>query len=71
MTKHTDLAPEDYAFLTVHIGCDDEHAEQMKTVSVELAEDVAHREALRFGVVSSLNLRNAFWDAMLARAVSL
>ena len=68
---HTDMTPDDYIFLTLHLDCDDEHAEDLKRISIELAEDHALREALRFGVLSSLNLRNAFWDVMLARALAL
>lgn len=67
VTGYTDMRPEDYLFLTVHLDCDDGHADQMKAISVEMAEDLRHREALRFGALSALNLRNAFWDVMLAR----
>lgn len=67
---HTDMTPEDYRFLTLHLDCDDEHARHLKQISIELAEDKAVREALRFGALSSLNLRQAFWDIMLARAVA-
>lgn len=67
--NHTDLTAEDYLFLELHLDCDDEHAEQLKQISIEMAEDSEVREALRFGVLSSLNLRNAFWDVMLARAL--
>lgn len=70
VTSHTDMAPDDYLFLTLHLDCDDDHADQMKRISIELSEDLNQREALRFGVLSSLNLRNAFWDVMLARAVA-
>ncbi len=70
VTLHTDMKPEDYLFLTLHIGCDDEHADDMKQICLELAEEQACREAIRFGALSSLNLRNAFWDVMLARSVA-
>ena len=65
-----DMTATDYEFLTLHMQCDDEHGDHMRQISLELAEDLNHREALRFGVMSSLNLRNAFWDMMLARAVA-
>lgn len=68
--SHSDMTPDDYLFLTLHLDCDDQHAEDLKQISIELAEDHASREALRFGVLSALNLRNAFWDVMLARAVA-
>lgn len=70
VVQYTDMTPSDYLFLTLHQDCDDEHAAQMIQISTELAADHDQREALRFGVMSSLNLRNAFWDVMLARAVA-
>lgn len=70
VTMHTDMKVDDYLFLSLHLDCDDEHASQMKQICLELAEDQACREALRFGALSSLNLRNAFWDVMLARALA-
>lgn len=70
VTKHSDMKADDYQFLSLHLDCDDEHASDMKQISLELAEDQRCREALRFGALSSLNLRNAFWDVMLARSVA-
>lgn len=70
VTRHLSMAPADYLFLTLHLDCDDDHAAQLRAVSIELAEDDSLREALRFGVLSSLNLRHAFWDVMLARAMA-
>ncbi|MBR9814173.1 iron-containing redox enzyme family protein [bacterium] len=70
VATHTAMVPDDYLFLSLHMECDDEHAEDLKRISVELAEAHELREALRFGVLSSLNLRNAFWDVMLGRALA-
>ena len=70
VSTHTEMKPDDYIFLTLHLDCDDGHAADLKQVSIELAGPPETREALRFGVLSSLNLRNAFWDVMLARAMS-
>jgi pyrroloquinoline quinone (PQQ) biosynthesis protein C len=66
---HTDLEPDDYVFFTLHARCDDEHADVMRRISVELAQGPEAREALRFGAISALNLRVAFWDVMLGRAL--
>ena len=68
VATHSSMNPYDYLFLTLHMECDVEHADQMKAISVDLAQTSNEREALRFGVLSSLNLRSAFWDVMLARA---
>ena len=66
--NHTDLGTEGSLFFRIHIDCDDGHAETTKQITREIAEDISTREAIRFGVFSSLNLRKAFWDAQLARA---
>lgn len=70
VTEHTDMTPDDYRFLTVHLECDDGHADQLKEISIDLAEDPERRESLRFGALHSLHLRSAFWDAMLARSLA-
>lgn len=67
--SHTHLVPDDYFFFTLHAKCDHEHAAVLRRITVDLAVDADTREALRFGVLSALNLRNAFWDIMLSRAV--
>jgi pyrroloquinoline quinone (PQQ) biosynthesis protein C len=66
--NHTDLGSDASFFFRLHLDCDDNHAEVVKTLTMEVAEDVSTREAIRFGVFSSLNLRKAFWDTQLARA---
>ena len=66
--NHTDLGSDGSLFFRLHVECDDNHAEVVKNITVEVAEDMTTREAIRFGVFSSLNLRKAFWDTQLARA---
>jgi len=48
---------------------DNSDPEAMGRVTPEVATDPSTREAIRFGVGSALNLRKAFWDIMLSRAV--
>ena len=69
--EHTDLTPRDYHFFNLHVECDAEHARDLMNITTELASDHDVREAVRFGVFSSLNLRKAFWDVMLSRAVAM
>lgn len=69
--NYTELGSEGSLFFRLHVKCDDNHADVLKNLTREVAEDVSTREAIRFGVFSSLNLRKAFWDAALARAVRL
>lgn len=56
-------------FFRLHMDCDEEHAQNLIDVTAEIAENLETREAIRFGVFSSLNLRNAFWDSQYARAI--
>lgn len=69
--KHTDLASDDYYFFTLHASCDEQHAADLRSITIDLAQGVDEREAVRFGVFSALNLRKAFFDVMLSRALEL
>ena len=66
--EHTTIPEEHHVFFSLHIDCDDEHAQDLIAITEELSVNPSVREAVRFGVFSSLNLRVAFWDVMLARA---
>ncbi len=66
--EHTDLGEDASLFFDLHVDCDDGHSEAVEQIVTDLAADASTREAIRFGVFSSLNLRQAFWDAQLARA---
>jgi len=67
--EHTELGENASLFFRLHIECDDGHGEAFERITAEIAEDTETREAIRFGVFSSLNLRNAFWDSQYARAL--
>lgn len=67
--KHSNLSKDAGLFFELHINCDDGHGDDFMEITTEIAEDFSTREAIRFGVFSSLNLRLAFWDSQLARAV--
>lgn len=69
--SHTDLREEEYYFFTLHAECDHEHAADLIEITLDLAATPRNREAMRFGVHSALNLRKAFWDIMLSRALDL
>lgn len=66
---HTRLAEADYFFFTLHAKCDQAHAADLRSISIDIAARPEHREALRFGALSALNLRKAFFDIMLSRAI--
>jgi pyrroloquinoline quinone (PQQ) biosynthesis protein C len=65
----TRLEEDDYFFFTLHATCDQAHAEDLRRISIDIAEEADRREALRFGVLSALNLRKAFFDIMRSRAL--
>jgi pyrroloquinoline quinone (PQQ) biosynthesis protein C len=67
--EHTDLTENDAYFFALHSRCDEAHAAALLDITIELADRRDLREAIRFGVISALNLRRAFWDVMLSRAV--
>ncbi len=58
---------EENYFFTLHSECDVEHSRQLIGLLYDFCEDKDHREAVRFGALSALNLRAAFFDVMAAR----
>ncbi len=68
---HTDFNDNASLFFRLHIQCDEGHGENMIQIALDLAESISNREAIRFGVISSLNLRNSFWDSQYSRALAL
>lgn len=67
--QFTDLEDDDFIFFTLHATCDQEHADDLRGITIDIAGPPDHREAIRFGVLSALNLRKAFFDIMLSRAM--
>ena len=68
--NNSQLTPREYHFFELHAVADDEHGQDLVNITIDLAKQYDLREAIRFGVFSSLNLRRAFWDIMLSRAVA-
>ena len=66
--EHTDLGGDAAFFFELHTEADEEHADDLNKILVDLAVTPDAREKIRFGTISTLNLRKAFWDIMLARA---
>jgi pyrroloquinoline quinone (PQQ) biosynthesis protein C len=54
-------------FFKLHTECDVEHGNEIIECAIELAKDSEAREGIRFGTLSSLNLRKTFWDVMNSR----
>jgi len=60
-------AIEEKYFFVLHSQCDVEHSRQLIELLYDFCENKEHREAVRFGAISALNLRAAFFDVMAAR----
>ena len=58
-------------FFELHTDCDIEHGIEILECCKEEATNPAAREGIRFGAISSLNLRKVFWDVMFARAKNI
>ena len=65
--NHSSFGSGSSLFFRLHIDCDDDHSQTLVDITREMAYDFSNREAIRFGVISALNLRAAFWDSQLAR----
>ncbi len=64
---HSDLSQTEHVFFDLHSVCDDEHAAQLMRITKNLAKDDESREQILFGIRSAIEIRSAFWDAMLER----
>jgi len=69
--KETSLSSRCAYFFELHSECDVEHGNEIIECAIELAENEETREGIRFGVISALNLRKAFWDVMYSRSKML
>jgi pyrroloquinoline quinone (PQQ) biosynthesis protein C len=68
--NHTNLSLEDYVFFPLHTEVDDEHGQILLSIAAELAASGPEQALeLRKGMLKALNLRAAFWDDMLERAL--
>lgn len=68
--KHSSFDKSSSFFFRLHVECDEEHAREAIEVAKYLCDSAENREALRFGVFSSLSLRNAFFDNQLSRSMA-
>lgn len=59
-----ELSARDRAFFELHALVDDDHADALRTIAIELASAPAARRGLAVGVVGALDARAAFYDRM-------
>ncbi len=71
LMAHTDLTMAQRVFFHLHAACDERHAEQLLSITAELATDGEACERIGSGMREALDLRARFWDRMMARAYSL
>jgi pyrroloquinoline quinone (PQQ) biosynthesis protein C len=64
-----ELSPRDTVFFPLHTAVDDHHQATLQALSVDHAQTAEGRSELRRGMLKALQLRSAFWDWMLARAL--
>ena len=65
--NHSSFPASKSLFFRLHIDCDEDHAQNLIDVTIDVANNIETREAIRFGVISALNLRNSFWDSQFSR----
>ena len=61
-----DMSARDRAFFELHALVDDDHADTLRSIAVELAADNRARPLLAVGVLGALEARASFYDHMLA-----
>jgi pyrroloquinoline quinone (PQQ) biosynthesis protein C len=64
-----ELSGRDRAFFELHALVDDEHAETLRTIAIDLANTPARRRELAVGVLGALGARATFYDHMYALLV--
>lgn len=58
------LGEEARLFFDLHLVADDEHAEDLISITKAHAQTPREREAIRYGVFTALHLRKLFWEAL-------
>lgn len=66
--KHTDLGVAGSLFFRIHVVCDEDHGAETLKIIKDLAEDPANQPSIWNGAMKALDLRAAFWSALLERA---
>jgi pyrroloquinoline-quinone synthase len=66
-----DLSVRDRVFFDLHALVDDDHAEVLRRISVDMAHSVQGRMGLAIGMLKALDARKNFFDHMYARLQQL
>ena len=65
------LTRRDAVFFELHCLVDDDHAESLRRIAVDLSQTETGRWNLRLGMYQCLVLRETFWDGMYRRALAM
>ena len=66
--RHLDISLRDRVFFDLHATLDDQHGDALTNVAIDYAEKIENRKPIREGMLMALSIRNAFFDALQARA---
>lgn len=61
-----EMSSHDRAFFELHALVDDDHADALRAIAIELAGSAGARQQLAVGVIGALEARTSFYDHMLA-----
>lgn len=71
LKKHSNLTMTQRVFFDLHCQCDEGHANQLLWIAEDLAHDRVACNQIAYGARQAIEMRIAFWDAMLERAHKL
>ncbi|MDO8990093.1 MAG: iron-containing redox enzyme family protein [Sideroxyarcus sp.] len=69
--RHLDISLRDRVFFDLHAALDDQHGEALTNIAIDYAENWEHRKQIRDGMHMALSIRNAFFDALQAKALAM
>lgn len=69
--RYPGLPRKEAVFFELHCLVDDDHAEALREIAVDLAQTASGRRNLRLGMHQALGLRASFWEAMYRRALAM
>lgn len=70
-TAWPELGSRERAFFELHALLDDDHAERLRAIAIELAAAPTQRRGLAAGVLGALDARASFYDQMEAYLVTI
>ncbi|MFZ2161109.1 MAG: iron-containing redox enzyme family protein [Sideroxyarcus sp.] len=69
--RHLDISLRDRVFFDLHAALDDQHGDTLTEIAIDYANHPENRKPIREGMLMALSIRNAFFDALQARAMAM